>query len=241
MDTKVNILTSALLTILLMSSISLHADTFYVCTGATLNLSPSAAPANTHYVWDIKQGASSITGYPSATAPTSLPSAGTYELILTTVLDDPANTSICPPDPTNHTLIVLPALSIALNAPSTSSYCATSGVPSATVAQTTTGFPSGYGSDLEREFRYTVVKDADTPVDGATLGTVDQATGTYTLNTTTAATYKITGYVKYKQKAGATGTLLNPSNGCEANSSATQQTVTVTVKPAKPTLTITAN
>lgn len=240
MKTKVNIFSFILLAVLLTTAISSRADVFYVCTGATLSLTPSAAPAGTHYAWDIKQGGSSISGYPSANPPTSLPAAGTYDLILTTVPDDASNTSICPPDPTTHTLIVLPVLTMALSAPGAATYCATSSAPSSTIAQTTTGFPAGYAGDLEREFRYTVIKDADAPVDGATLGTVDQLTGAYTLTATAAATYKITGYVKYKQKAGATGTLLN-AGGCEANSSATQQTVTVTVKPAKPTITITAN
>ena len=242
MKTIIKNLKKIMLVVLLTSISSFtYAQTFYVCTGATLALIPTNAPVGTHYIWDVRQANNSISGYPSTTAPVTLPAVGSYDIILNTVLDDLSNTSICPPDAATYRLIVLPNLSIALNVPSQATYCTTSNAPSSDITQTTTGFPAAYTADLEKEYRYTVIKDGNAPVNGATLGTIDATTGKYTLTTANPGTYVVTGYVKYKQISTAIGTLLNPTSGCEANSSNTTQTITITSKAAKPTISFSAN
>lgn len=229
--------------LLLLVSTTASADIFYMCSGTTLSLTPSAAPAGMHYVLDVQLGGASISGYPLASVPAtvSLPlsTAGEYTVTLSTVKDDPANTTICPPDPTAHTVNVLPALTLALAAPSAATYCSVATVNSSAIAAATGNFPTAFAADLGLEYRYAVEKDGNAPVDGATLGTIDQATGKYTLTTAVAGTYKITGYVKYKQ-TGTNGTLLG-TTGCEVSSAATVQTITVTNKPAKPTITLAVN
>ncbi len=212
--------------------------TYYVCQGSTLNLAP-AAMTDITYSWDVKQGGTSLPGYPRAAVPTTLPAAGTYEVIL---ISSTTNPNICAPDVVSNDFIVLPTLSITLDAPTNPTYCGVStGIKSSLVGQTTVGFPAGvpYDTDIEAEYSYSVVKDSEPAADGLGFGTID-ATGKYTLTTTTPGVYKITGTVKYKQKTGATGTLLSAS-GCPASSTTSVQTITVTDKPAQPVITISAN
>lgn len=214
------------------------ADTFYLCPGATISLNPAATP-NITYSWDVKDvdGITSLSGYPRAGAPTNLPSvAGTYKVLL---ISTPANANICAPDVVEHSFTVLPTLSMTLSAPTNVSYCETSANNSSQITQSTSTVPTGATADLEIEYSYMVAKDGGTAVNGTTagLGSID-ATGKYTLSTTTPGVYVITGTVKYKQKTGFTNALLTAS-GCPATSST--QTITVTAKPAKPTITISAN
>lgn len=239
MKTKINFLKLSFAALLLFVSGSAFSATYYMCTGASLNMTPDAAPAGTHYLWDVQQGGVSIAGYPSTTKPTTLGTAGSYTVILNTVLDDVTSAGICPPDFVTNTVIVLPALTITLGTPSNPIYCAANNaIKSSDISQTTTGFLPAYSSDLDAEVTYSVVKDSDAPVDGATLGTIDATTGKYTLTTIIPGVYKITATVKYKQKAGATGTLLG-TTGCPATS--TTQTVTVSPKPTSPAITFSAS
>ncbi len=237
METKTTFLKSGLLALLLLLSSTAFSATYYVCTGATLNLSAPVVGGTT-YLWDVKQGGTSIPGYPSATAPTSLPSVGTYQVILITTLADPL---LCAPNNVINDFIVLPALTITLAAPSNPSYCGTSSTVNTSVITPTLGaFPTGapYTTDLEAEYSYSVVKDGGAPVNGTTVGTINATTGVFTLTATAAGTYVITGTVKYKQKVGFTGTLLG-TTGCPTSS--TTQTVTVTGAPAQPVITISAS
>lgn len=238
MKTRFTFFRTILFALFLMISSTALADTFYVCIGATLTLNPAATTGVT-YSWDVKDtdGITSLTGFPRATAPTSLPSTpGTYKVLL---ISTPISSTDCAPDVVEHNFIVLPALTISLGAPSNPSYCETSATPSSLITQSASTVPTGTGNDLEIEYSYMVAKDGGTAVDGTTggLGSI-AADGKYTLSTTTPGVYVITGTVKYKQKTGFTNALLNAS-GCPATSAT--QTVTVTAKPAKPTITISAN
>lgn len=238
METKTTLLKSSLLALLLFISSTAFSATYYVCSGATLNLSAPVV-AGTSYMWDVKQGGTSISGYPSATAPTSLPTtAGTYQIILITTLADPL---LCAPNNVVNDFIVLPALTITLAAPTNPSYCGSSATVNTSVITPTIGaFPTGapYTTDLEAEYSYSVVKDGGAAVNGTTVGTINATTGVFTLTTTVAGTYVITGTVKYKQKVGFTGTLLSAS-GCPTVS--TTQTIVVTAAPAAPVITISAS
>ncbi|WP_379085243.1 hypothetical protein [Pedobacter sp. UC225_65] len=237
METKSTLLKSSLLALLLFISSTAFSATYYVCAGATLNLSAPVV-AGTSYMWDVKQGGTSISGYPSATAPTSLPSTGTYQIILLTTLADPL---LCAPNNVVNDFIVLPALTLTIATPTNPSYCGSSATVNTSVITPTLGaFPTGapYTTDLEAEYSYSVVKDGGTAVNGTTVGTINATTGAFTLTATAAGTYVITGTVKYKQKTGFTGTLLG-TTGCPTTS--TSQTVTVTGAPAAPVITISAS
>lgn len=237
METKSTLLKSSLLALLLFISTSAFSATYYVCVGATLNLSTPAVGGTT-YMWDVKQGGISLGGYPSATAPTSLPAVGTYQVILLTTLADPL---LCAPNNVVNDFIVLPALTLTIAAPTNPSYCGSSSTVNTSVITPTLGaFPTGapYTTDLDADYTYSVVKDGGAPVNGTTVGTINATTGVFTLTTTVAGTYVITGTVKYKQKVGFAGTLLGTS-GCPTTS--TSQTVTVTGAPAAPVITISAS
>lgn len=237
METKTTFLKASLVALFLLISGTAFSATYYVCSGATLSLTPAAPATSITYSWDVKQGGTSISGYPRAGVPTSLPTtAGTYQVILISTSSDP---NVCAPDAVTNDFIVLPGLGLTIAAPSRSSYCGSATNNSSDITPTPTGFPSGtpYSTDLELEYSYSVVKDGGSAVNGTTVGTID-ANGKFTLTTTVAGTYVITGTIKYKQKTGFTGTLLG-TTGCPASSST--QTITVTASPSQPTITISAS
>lgn len=225
-----------------VSSVAMSA-TYYVCTGATIALGANNLPAGTTALWDLRQSGSSLSGYPSATAPTTFATAGVYEVILVSVTG--AATGACASDPVSHTVNVLPALSLTLGTPNNDAYC--EGTGTATSSEMTPSgvtIPTDYAADLGFTYTYSVTSGANTyngtdDLNGSPLGSIDPLTGKYTLSTKVPGTYVITGSVKYVQLSGATGTLLG--DGCPATASGTIRTVTVTPKPAQPTITISAN
>jgi len=236
MKTKITFLKmSLLLASFLIVSTSAMAATFYTCSGTTLNLGVTNLPAGTSALWDVKKDGAQFAGYPSATAPTSFTDPGSYEVILVSQTD--AASGQCSSDPVSNTIIILPPLAFSLNAPSNPVYCEANGtVNSSEINQTGATLPAVSGSDLILEYSYSV-NNGTTTVNGTDVGTIDQATGKFTLTTTTPGTYTITGKVKYKQAATFTNALLG--TGCEVTATTTQ-TVTVTAKPGQPTVTITA-
>lgn len=239
MKTRNIIQTSILMVIFFVTAQFASAATYYICNGSTLSFSTPTPITNVTYSWDVKDvdGTTSLAGYPRAAAPTSLPTTpGTYKIILSATADV---ATVCAPDAVENSFVVLPTLSITIGAPSSSTYCETAATKTSTVTQSTSTVPGGATNDLEIEYTYMVSKDGGAAVDGTTgsLGSIDGA-GKYTLSTVAPGSYVITGYVKYKQKTGFTGTLLN-SSGCVANSGT--QTVTVTAKPVSPTITVSAN
>ena len=233
MNAKITTLKASLIALFLFASSAAWSATYYTCIGTALNLTAGTPATGTTYLWDVRQGGTSISGYPSATAPTSFPTAGSYDIIL--VNTTTAETGSCKSDPVENTVVVLPALALSLGTPTLPAYCASATTPSSDVASTMTGFPATYSTDLEAEYAYSVSKDGAAGVNGTTVGTIDAATGKYTLTTTTPGVYVITGTVKYKAKTGVS--LLG--TGCPSPVSNTE-TITVTAKPAAPTITITA-
>ncbi|SFH35004.1 hypothetical protein [Pedobacter insulae] len=255
METKTTFLKSSLLALFLLISttVTVFADTYYVCSGAALTLTDPPVDANLTYTWDVKLNNVSVPYPGSPGKPTSMPAAaGIYTVTLTSNLT-PAGTlaGVCAPETGEYNVIVLPPLALTIDAPTKPSYCGVSANSESVVSLTGTapslptnvvGPPAApYSSDLELEYSYSVVKTVGAvvspAVDGATIGTINQTTGAYTLTTDAVGSYAITGTVKYKQKAGFANTLLG-TTGCPATSGT--QTVVVTAAPAAPTITITA-
>lgn len=243
METKTTFLKSSLVALFLMFIASAtFADTYYLCSGGTFTLAPATpAPAGMVYRYDVnKDGATVSTDLTSP--PTTFTGAGYYEIITKTVIS-PANPALCAPASVITNIVVLPTLSLAIGAPSNGSYCGSSTGHESVISLTGTApsLPANvvgppaipYSTDLVLEYSYSVLKTGDAlPVDGATIGTVNQTTGAYTLTTTTPGEYTITGTVKYK-KIGST-TLLG--TGCPASSGT--QIVTVTTAPDAPVITV---
>ncbi|EDM36631.1 hypothetical protein PBAL39_25225 [Pedobacter sp. BAL39] len=232
MKTNLTLLKASAIAFFLFISGSAFSATYYTCAGTTLNLAPSAAPANITYSWDIKKDGTS-TGVVT-TAPTSFADAGVYEVILLSTAT--TGSGVCAPDPVSNEIIVLPALTVALTAPTTT-YCeglgdATSSVITPTAQSTT------YSTDVAFEYSYTITRGG-TNVTVAEAGTLDAATGVLTLNIKTPGEYSIVGSVKYIQASGNT-TKPFLGAGCPATSG-TPTTITVTAKPTQPTVTITAS
>lgn len=241
MKTKTTLLKVSLLALFLFISTNAWSAIYYTCNGSSLNLSVPAI-TGINYMWDVKDldGTTSLSGYPRAGVPTSLPTvAGNYKVFLSSTQADP-NSGICAPDVVENTIIVLPSLSMVLNAPTHASYCAANSTVSSSDITLTNAItlPSGSTADLELEYTYSVNNGTAT-VDGSTIGSIDPLTGKFTLNTVVAGTYIITGTVKYKQKTGFTNALLG-TTGC-VTTSTTAQTITVTPKPTAPVITITAS
>jgi hypothetical protein len=241
MKTNFTILKATFIALFFLTSSTAMSATYYACVGSNLTLS---APAITgiNYSWDVKnEQGTSIAGYPSATAPTTIPTAGKYTVMLISAQAVPAS-GICAPDAVETDVVILPALTIVLADPTNPAYCASnSTISSSNLTPTTTGFPSTY-ADLQAEYTYTVSKDGATAIDGATavggvdaLGTID-ANGIYTLTTKIPGTYVITGRVKYKKIGTGDNVLLAT---CESASGTKQ--VIVTPTPAKPIVTIAAS
>jgi hypothetical protein len=233
MKTNVTTLKFSLIALFVLISSSAWSATFYSCINTPLTLSGGTPPAGATFSWDVKKDGVQFAGYPNATAPTAFAEAGSYEVILNTTTA--VETGACPADPVSNTIIVLPPLTLAIGTPSVPAYCEANGaVTSSVIAATTTGVLPAASPDLGLTYTYSVSKDGAAGVDGATLGTIDAATGAYTLNTVAPGVYVITGTVKYSQLG--TNTLLG--TGCPVSS--TTQTVTVTPKPVTPTVTIAA-
>lgn len=231
MKTNLTLLKASAIAFFLFISGSAFSATYYTCVGTTLNLSPSAAPANITYSWDIKKDGAASPGA-TATAPTSFTDAGSYEVILISTAT--AGSGICAPDPVSNTIIVLAAPTITLAAP-TAAYCEGSGDnTSSIITPTAGGAPSG--TDVAYEYSYTVTRGGTTVL-LSDVGTVDATTGVLTMTIRTAGEYSITGSVKYKQ--GASSTIPYLGAGCPTNT-ASPTTITVTPKPTQPTVTISA-
>ncbi|HKG08285.1 MAG TPA: PKD domain-containing protein [Pedobacter sp.] len=237
MKTKTTFLKAGLVALFLFIANIASAATFYTCISTPLTLSAGTAPAGITYSWDVRQGGTSISGYPSATPPAAFPTAGSYEVVLTASSD--AASGSCPSDPVSNTIIVMAPLVLTLDAPSVAAYCAANGtVNSSDVGAPVTGTETAAitGNFLALSYTYSVVKDGGAPVNGTTVGTI-AADGTFTLNTTTPGSYVITGTVKYIQGSNNANLLLG--TGCQVTSTNTR-TVVVTAQPGTPTVTIIA-
>ena len=224
----------ALLTLFTSSAMS---ATYYACAGATLNLA-ATLPVGTTANWDIKKDGQQF-GTPGPTAPTSFAAPGTYEVILVSKTSEA--TGLCASDPETNTIIILPPLALNLAAPTLAAYCAANGVANSDIAASGAALATALSPDLELEYTYSVaatINGTTSTVTGASVGTIDQTTGKYTLTTLVPGSYVISGSVKYKQLASnTTNNLLG--TGCPV-AAPDSRTVVVTPVPAKPTIVITA-
>jgi len=237
MKIKSTVLKTGLVALFVLLANAAMSATVYVCTGAAFSLGVTNLPAGTTALWDVRQGGTSIAGYPSATAPTSFATAGSYEVILVSITD--ATSGACTSDPVSNTVNALPPLALTLGTPTNPAYCEGSGTAQdSEISAADAAVPAAYATDLGLTYTYSV-NNGSTTVDGATVGTVNATTGAFTLTTKTPGTYVITGTVQYNQLAtNTTNNLLG--NGCPFTSTTTR-TVTVTPKPGQPTVTIAAN
>ncbi len=205
MKTKFTMLKTTLVVLFVLIASTAMSATVYVCTGATVNLGVTNLPAGTTALWDVRQGGTSITGYPSATAPTTFATAGSYEVILVSVTS--GATGACTSDPVANTVNVLPPLALTLATPTNPAYCEGAGTnQSSQIGVSGAAVPTDYVADLGLTYTYSVSNGTNTyngtdQLSGAAIGTIDPATGAYTLTTKVPGTYVITGTVKYNQLA----------------------------------------
>jgi hypothetical protein len=244
METKTTLLKSSLLALFLMFiSSTAFSATYFVCAGP-LTLTAPAPTGGVTQLWDVKVGGISITGYPSATAPTGLVvTAGTtYSVTLTST--PPANSIVCAPATASDDYIALPPLTLTIGAPTNGgTYCGASTSPSSAITPASTGLPTGgsYDTELTVEYTYSIVKDgavgSPTVITSATVGGIGSidVNGVFTLTTTTPGSYEVTGTVKYKNK-GAFTSLASPSK-CPTTAVATR-TIVVTAAPIAPVITV---
>jgi len=140
----------------------------------------------------------------------------------------------------------LPALTLALGAPSVDAYCEATTNPelnqpvsSEIVATTTPADPLPTGIPLV--YTWTATKDSDPVSDITDVGSstannasATELTNTFTVSTTDVGAYALSASVAYAAQTSG-GTLIK--GGCEVDAPGSQ-TVTVTPKPDKPTITV---
>jgi hypothetical protein len=240
MTTNSTFFKATLVALLTLTASSAMSATYYACAGATLSFNATVAPGTTAK-WDIKKDGTQF-GTPSATAPTSFSAPGTYEVIL--VSETSSTSGLCPSDPETNTIVILPPLSLDLAVPTVPVYCAANTtIKSSDLVASGASVPAALSTDLELVYSYSIaatINGVTSTVTGESLGTIDQASGKYTLTTVVPGTYVISGTVKYKQTASNTTNTLLGTTGCPA-SAPSPRTVVVTPVPAKPTVTITAS
>ncbi len=236
METKINLLKTTLLAVLLLITSTAFAETYYMCSGGTFTMAPAtAAPTGMVYRYDVNKDGTTVST-DLTTPPTTFSGEGNYEVITKTVIF-PANPALCAPASTTTNFIVLPPLTLTISSPSNPSYCGTATTPSSVITPSTLPVATPNTTDLGYEYSYTV--NGVAAVNGDGIGTMS-ATGVYTLTTTTPGTYVIVGSVKYKYLPTVTALLPNRllgTTGCLVSS--TSRTVTVTAVPSAPTISIT--
>jgi hypothetical protein len=244
---KTTITRTALATFVLLLSFafSSHAQTYYdvyLCDNATatLHMPEESTLANGDKVHWYENGVEvagspftfSVANSTNYTVPNSL-TVGLYNY--TTAIETQGGCMGLPSDP--FKVYKLPTKTLALTK-TNATYCGANSGPlsgSEITATTTPGasLPDGIG------YAYTwTVTSAGNP---ATPGTADGSntnTSVYTMNTTTAGTYVFNAKVKYVKLAANTGVFIaGDNNGCEVTATATQ-TVIVTPKPGKPSISL---
>ena len=136
----------------------------------------------------------------------------------------------------------LPSKALALSAPSNLAYCGDNSGPSASATITATTSPgAALPSGVGYEYTWSVTKDGIAVSPITSIGSDDAsktATNIFTMNTTAEGAYVFNAKVKYVLLAGNTGVFkAGDSNGCEVTATSSQ-TVTVTPKPKKPTISL---
>lgn len=173
----------------------------------------------------------------------TLTSTGEHHYRMYVIAIDPKSCGSDLSDPVE--VYKLPALSLALGTPSLAAYCeaadnseisqpATSEIVATTA---TTGLPTG----ILLEYAWSVERDNNPVANLGDVGsatsnstTVTELTNTFTMNTTAVGVYEFSAKVKY---AAETADGITVKGGCETATPETQ-TVEVTEKPGKPTITV---
>ncbi|MNK11521.1 hypothetical protein D3C87_295630 [compost metagenome] len=245
----------ATLALLFSLTFSSYAQTYYnlyLCDNTTVKLRPSEPNlANNDKVYWFRKAPGEATASAVGTAITynglgsadlTLPAnmgAGLYEYFSAV---ETAGGCLGPQSDA-FTIYKLPTKTLALSANRTT-YCGdNSGPNSGSVVTATTTPAATLPAGIEYAYEWSVTL-AGTPPTTATPGTADNSITTvseYTMTTTTAGSYVFDATVKYVKSSANTGTFLSASNeGCEVAATATQ-TVTVTPRPAKPTISFSSN
>ncbi|MHA4894969.1 hypothetical protein ACXZ1K_09465 [Pedobacter sp. PWIIR3] len=242
----------AIMLFLFASPFLAMAETYplYICGGAIANLKPDATVEGALLVgdkvtWqeftaaDVPIGAATVlTVAVVGTAPALQTSAAAtvgehiWKVFVTAV-----NPTTCSGDVSDpFKFYVLPNKTLALAAPTTSTYCESVASPSSAIVATPTP-GAALPQDVTYLYAWTASKNGATAVDGTTIGTAtsDATTGTLTVNTTVAGSYEIAASVKYKVPAGST---LKSGDGLDCvQAGSSTRTIVVTPKPGKPSVT----
>lgn len=241
-------LITLVLTILFSTSLKSLAQTYYdvyLCDDATakLHIDESNLEAGDVVHWFLNgntaaEAAITYTGTAGSTdftVPANL-AAGLYQY--TTRIESKSPYGCLGDESDPFSIYKLPNKTLALTK-TIETYCAENSRPGQTsgseVTATTTPaapLPDGIGY----EYTWSVTEDGNS-VSPGTADDSNTATSVYSMTTTTAGTYVFNASVKYIKLTGNTGTLLPGTNNCEVQADATQ-TVVVTPKPSKPTISL---
>ncbi len=242
---KTTITRTALATLVLLFSItfSSYAQTYYnvyICGSTSVKLRPQESLiTNGDKVRWYKEGVE-IAGSPftyNGTGTADLTIAAGLAVGLhkyTTAIESAGGCLGDPSEP--YTIYKLPTKDLALTK-SVGTYCgASSGSSSGAVITATTTPASPLPDGIAYAYTWSVTEGGNS----ATPGSPDNsstATSLYTMNTTTTGTYVFNASVKYVLTAANTGSLVTDATGCSTGA-ASSQTVIVTPKPSKPTISL---
>ncbi|RYG19131.1 MAG: hypothetical protein EOO07_07460 [Chitinophagaceae bacterium] len=237
----------ASLVLLLSLTFSSYAQTYYdvyTCGSATVKLRPQESIINNgDKVHWYKEG-TEVAGSPftyttSGTADITLPAAVLSDGLnkYTTAIESAGGCLGDPSEP--YTIYKLPNKTLALTK-TVATYCgANSGSPTGSVITATTTPAAPLPSGFEYAYAWTITETGtgNPATPGNSNGSITDV-NIYTMNTATAGTYVFNATVKYVKTAANTGVFIQgDNNGCEVTAAATQ-TVIVTPKPAKPSISV---
>ncbi|MDQ8004116.1 MAG: hypothetical protein REI64_04895 [Pedobacter sp.] len=243
---KKTITRTALATLVLLLSLtfSSYAQTYYdvyICGSTSVKLRPQESIINVNdkvhwYLEGVEVAGSPFTYTASGTADLTVPAnlaVGLHKY--TTAIESAGGCLGDPSDP--YEVYKLPTKDLALTK-SVATYCgANSGGTSGSVITATTTPAATLPDGIAYAYTWSATESGNP----ATPGTADNsssATSLYTMNTTTAGTYVFNATVKYVLTAANTGTLVAAdTDGCSVAAASTQ-TVIVTPKPLKPTISL---
>nr|WP_068891656.1 hypothetical protein [Pedobacter panaciterrae] len=146
-----------------------------------------------------------------------------------------ASPNSCTGDYTEFQFYVLPPITVTLSNPTNENYCeASSGTNTSSSITATTNTLDASLTDVDFAYLWTGTKGGST-IDVSTIGT-GETTKTYTLNTTATGSYVFNAAAHYTVASGVLKSTTG-NTGCSVTS-ASSLPVTVTPKPAQPTITI---
>jgi hypothetical protein len=241
----------AIMLFLFMTPICGMAATYplYLCGGGTATLKPDATIEATLKVGDKVVWQEWVNGAATGTA-TTLPvatigTAPTFSVGASATVGEHSwrvfvtaiNPVECSGDPSDEfKFFVLPDKTLALSTPTSPTYCEATAAASSVITATPT-VASALPTDVTYVYAWTAAKDGAAAADAVSIGTASTTatTGVLTVNTTAVGTYVIAATVKYAVPTGAT---LKSGDNKDCTTTATApQTITVSPKPGKPSVT----